>query len=110
MADKAYSAAANRAWLRRHHITAVIPVKEDQKKHRRDRGRAGSDWTRAPTAVLFSADRPFPMSASRPTLPQSSPWRRPVPAPEPATVRARRGISGTAPRCYRSALRDMRFR
>jgi transposase len=41
MADKAYSAAGNRAWLRRHHITAVIPVKEDQKKHRRNRGRAG---------------------------------------------------------------------
>jgi hypothetical protein len=41
MADKAYSSRANRAWLRRHHITAVIPVKEDQKKHRRDRGRAG---------------------------------------------------------------------
>ncbi len=41
MADKAYSSRANRAWLRRHHITAVIPVKEDQKKHRRNRGRAG---------------------------------------------------------------------
>jgi transposase len=41
MADKAYSSAANRAWLRQHGITAVIPVKEDQKKHRRNRGRAG---------------------------------------------------------------------
>ena len=41
MADKAYSSLANRAWLRRHGIKAVIPVKEDQKKHRRDRGRAG---------------------------------------------------------------------
>ena len=40
MADKAYSSRANRAWLRRHGIQAVIPVKEDQKKHRRDRGRA----------------------------------------------------------------------
>ena len=40
MADKACSAAASRAWLRRHHITAVIPVREDQKKHRRD-GRSG---------------------------------------------------------------------
>jgi len=38
MADKAYSSRANRAWLRRHAIKAVIPVKEDQKKHRRDRG------------------------------------------------------------------------
>ncbi len=29
MADKAYSSRANRAWLRRHGIQAVIPVKED---------------------------------------------------------------------------------
>jgi transposase len=41
MADKAYSSAANRAYLRRRGIRAVIPVKEDQKKHRRARGRAG---------------------------------------------------------------------
>jgi len=41
MADKAYSSAANRAYLRKRGITAVIPVKEDQKKHRRARGRAG---------------------------------------------------------------------
>jgi transposase len=41
LADKAYSSAANRAYLRKRGITAVIPVKEDQKKHRRNRGRAG---------------------------------------------------------------------
>lgn len=41
MADKAYSSAANRAYLRRRGIQAVIPVKDDQKKHRRNRGRAG---------------------------------------------------------------------
>jgi transposase len=41
MADKAYSSAANRAYLRRRGIAAVIPVKEDQKKHRRARGRGG---------------------------------------------------------------------
>ena len=41
LADKAYSSAANRAWLRRRRIHAVIPVKEDQKKHRRARGRHG---------------------------------------------------------------------
>ena len=41
MADKAYSSAGNRAYLRKRGITAVIPVKEDQKKHRRNRGRAG---------------------------------------------------------------------
>ena len=41
MGDKAYSSAANRAYLRQRGITAVIPVKEDQKKHRQARGRAG---------------------------------------------------------------------
>jgi len=41
MADKACSCAANRAWLRDHRITAVIPVRDDQKKDRRNRGRAG---------------------------------------------------------------------
>ncbi len=39
--DEAYSSAANRAYLRKRGITAVIPVKEDQKKHRRGRGSAG---------------------------------------------------------------------
>lgn len=41
MGDKAYSSAANRAWLRKRKIKAVIPVKEDQKANRRNRGRAG---------------------------------------------------------------------
>jgi transposase len=41
LGDKAYSSAANRAYLRRRGITAVIPVKEDQKNNRRARGRRG---------------------------------------------------------------------
>ena len=41
LADKAYSSAANRACLRKRGIKAVIPVKEDQKAHRRRRGRSG---------------------------------------------------------------------
>jgi transposase len=41
MGDKAYSCAANRAYLRRRGIKAVIPVKQDQKKHRRNRGSHG---------------------------------------------------------------------
>ena len=41
LGDKAYSSAANRAYLRKRRIKAVIPVKEDQQKHRRGRGRAG---------------------------------------------------------------------
>jgi transposase len=41
MGDKAYSSAANRAYLRRRGITAVIPFREDQKASRRRRGSAG---------------------------------------------------------------------
>ena len=41
MADKACSSAANRAYLRRRGIQAVIPVKEDQKKNRLARGHFG---------------------------------------------------------------------
>src|SRR6266702_401443 len=41
MGDKAYSPAANRTYLRRRKIKAVIPVKEDQKNHRRNRGSRG---------------------------------------------------------------------
>jgi transposase len=40
-ADKAYSSAGNRAYLRRRGIRAVIPVKADQKAARRNRGSAG---------------------------------------------------------------------
>jgi hypothetical protein len=41
MGDKAYSSKVNRAYLRRHGIQAVIPVKEDQKANRLKRGSAG---------------------------------------------------------------------
>ena len=41
LGDKAYSSAANRAYLRKRGIKAVIPVKEDQKNHRRNRGTHG---------------------------------------------------------------------
>jgi transposase len=41
LADKAYSARANRAYLRRRGIKATIPVKLDQQRHRRKKGSAG---------------------------------------------------------------------
>jgi transposase len=41
LADKAYSARANRALLRCRGIRATIPEKDDQAAHRRARGRAG---------------------------------------------------------------------
>ena len=41
LADKAYSSRAIRAWLRRHHIRATIPVPADQAGHRARRGQAG---------------------------------------------------------------------
>lgn len=39
--DKAYSSRANRAYLRRRCIRAVIPEKTDQAAHRKSRGRWG---------------------------------------------------------------------
>lgn len=39
--DKAYSSHANRAYLRRRRITAVIPEKTDQIANRRRKGRRG---------------------------------------------------------------------
>lgn len=41
MADKAYSSQAIRSYLRRRGIKAVVPVKEDQNKHRQAKGRSG---------------------------------------------------------------------
>jgi transposase len=41
LADKAYSSRANRAYLRRRGIRAVIPNKVDQLAHRRAKGRRG---------------------------------------------------------------------
>jgi predicted metal-dependent phosphoesterase TrpH len=40
-ADKAYSSKANRAYLRRRRITAVIPEKADQQANRKKKGSAG---------------------------------------------------------------------
>lgn len=40
-ADKAYSSKANRAYLRRRGITAVIPEKADQQANRKRKGSAG---------------------------------------------------------------------
>jgi transposase len=41
IADKAYSSRANRAYLRRRGIGAVIPERDDQLDHRRRRGPKG---------------------------------------------------------------------
>jgi transposase len=41
LADKAYSSRANRTYLRRRGIGAVIPVKADQQAHRRAKGPRG---------------------------------------------------------------------
>ena len=40
-ADKAYSSKANRAYLRKRRITAVIPEKSDQQANRKNKGSAG---------------------------------------------------------------------
>ncbi len=41
LADKAYGSAANRAYLRRRGIAATIPLKADQVRHRKNKGRRG---------------------------------------------------------------------
>jgi transposase len=41
LADKAYSSRANRAYLRRRGIQAVIPTKKDQRANRLKQGRKG---------------------------------------------------------------------
>ncbi len=41
LADKASSSKANRAYLRRRHIRATIPIKDDQAANRRKRGSKG---------------------------------------------------------------------
>ncbi|MDQ0578537.1 transposase [Streptomyces rishiriensis] len=41
IADKAYSSRGFRAYLRRRGIVHTIPEKNDQKMHRRNRGRRG---------------------------------------------------------------------
>jgi len=69
MADKACSSAASRSWLRRRGISAVIPVKEDQKRHRRARGRAGG---RPPA---FDAARYKERNTASPSSSSSAPWR-----------------------------------
>lgn len=50
-ADKAYSSRANRAYLRRRGINAVIPEKTDQAANRKKRGSAGG------RPVSFDAER-----------------------------------------------------
>lgn len=40
-ADRAYSSKANRTYLRRRHITAVIPDKKDQRANRKKKGSKG---------------------------------------------------------------------
>src|SRR3954463_7410278 len=54
LGDKAYSARANRAYLRRRGIPATIPVKADQQAHRRKKGSAGG----RPPRVGPNRDRP----------------------------------------------------
>ena len=60
-ADKAYSARAHRAELRRRHIRAVIPQPADQIANRKRRGRSGGRPPRStppPTAAATSSNAP----------------------------------------------------
>jgi hypothetical protein len=61
LADKAYPSRANRAYLRKRGIQAVIPEKKDQRRHRKAKGRNGG---RPPA---------FDREASRSATPSSGP-------------------------------------
>jgi hypothetical protein len=71
MAGKACSAAANRAWLRRHGIKAVIPVREDQKNIAVTVGRPAAGRRSSIRAGTTSATPSSDASASSSS---SGPW------------------------------------
>ncbi|MER6693124.1 transposase, partial [Streptomyces minutiscleroticus] len=50
-ADKAHSSRANRAYLRKRNITAVIPEKKDQAANRKKKGRRGGRPVRHDAAL-----------------------------------------------------------
>jgi hypothetical protein len=92
LGDKAYSSAANRAYLRKRGIKAVIPVKEDQKNHRRNRGQHGG---RPPAFDLTSGPRPHGSWAHRTPLLICSP---PLPgAGAPDSSAPRRAVISRPP-------------
>jgi hypothetical protein len=74
MGDKAYSSAANRAYLRRRGIKAVIPVKEDQKANRRRRGSKGGRQPAFDPAAIRNAT---PSSGVLTSCGSSGPWPPP---------------------------------
>lgn len=55
LGDKAYSSAANRAYLRRRGIRCTIPEPADQIRNRKNRGRAGR---RPPAFARYPATPP----------------------------------------------------
>src|SRR4051794_31400377 len=61
LGDKAYSSRGNRAYLRRRHIPATIPIKDDQTASRRKKGSAGG---RPPAFDVPSTGSGTPWSAA----------------------------------------------
>ncbi|WP_225959620.1 transposase [Nonomuraea africana] len=64
LADKAYSSRANRAYLRRRGIQAVIPIKKDQQANRLNRGRRAGDRPASTPSGTRSAIPPSGASTS----------------------------------------------
>jgi transposase len=92
LADKAYSARANRAHLRRRGIPATIPVKADQQAHRQRRARPAAARRRStPTSTgsgtLSSAASTCRNStAASPPATTSSPFATKPPCRSPAST------------------------
>ncbi|MEV6040355.1 transposase [Nonomuraea sp. NPDC052116] len=57
LADKAYSSRANRAYLRRRGIQAVIPIKKDQRANRLKQGRDSNLAARSGHMIMRTAHR-----------------------------------------------------
>ncbi|MCX4790328.1 transposase [Streptomyces sp. NBC_01221] len=100
-ADKAYSSRANRSYLRKRRIQAVIPEKKDQAAHRKKRGSKGG--RPSPTTPSFTR-RGTPSSAASTRSRNGEGWppatTRLLPATSPDSTYADRssGSGVSAPR------------
>jgi transposase len=71
-ADRAYSSKANRAYLRRRRIAAVIPEKIDQQANRRKKGSAGG------RPVTYDAERHKQRNTVERCFQKIKTWRGPA--------------------------------
>jgi transposase len=96
LADKAYSARANRAYLRRRGIKATIPVKADQQRHRRKKGSAGAGRRHSTGACTGCGTRSSAGSAGSSSTAGSPPAMTSWPSATRRPCRSPASTSGSA--------------